>query len=143
MFRKAFTAAALVLLAALTLTGCAGTDHTSQTSDISRKVYVYEKDGFPDKFGIRLYENGEFTYYVGSLSSHIGDGNWERDGDILTLTENPDSNGKSNIFRFNVDGDTLSYIAEGSDNFMHIKVSDGEKFTAEELEGFPYKVQQG
>lgn len=135
MFRRIFTAAAFVLLAALTLTGCAG---KAQTNDIPGKGYVYEKGGFPDKFGIRLYENGEFTYYAGFFSSHIGHGNWTVDGDTLILTENPDPNGKSNIFRFKVDGDTLSYIAEGSNNFMYIKVSDGEKFTAEELDGFPY-----
>lgn len=134
MFRKAFLAAALVLIAALTMTGCAG---AGNTEDISGG-YVYEKGGFPDKFGIRLYENGEFTYYAGSLSSYVGYGNWALDGDILMLTENPDYRGKSKVFRFKIDGDTLSYIAEGSDNFMYIQVSDGEKFISGELNGFPY-----
>lgn len=137
MFRKAFAAAALALLAALTLTGCSGADKTPE-NDISGKGYVYEKGGFPDKFGIQLYENGEFTYYAGFYSSYVGYGKWTLDGDTLILTENPDSRGYSKVFRFSVDGDTLSYIAEGSDNFMYIKVSDGEKFTAEVLDGFPY-----
>lgn len=135
MFRKTFTAAALIILAALTLTGCAG---KVRTNDVSGKGYVYEKGGFPDRFGIQLYSDGSFTYYVGSFSSHVGYGNWTVEGDTLILTENPDSNGKSDVFRFKVSEDSISYIAEGSDNFMHIKVSDGEKFTAEELEGFPY-----
>lgn len=135
MFRKAFTAAALVLLAALTLTGCAG---RIPENDISGKGYIYEKDGFPDKFGIQLYDNGEFTYYAGFYSSYVGYGKWTLDGDTLILTENPNASGYSKVFRFNVDGETLSYIAEGSDNFMYIKVSDGEKFILGELDGFPY-----
>lgn len=135
MFRKAFTAAALVLLATLTLTGCAG---RIPENDVSGKGYVYEKGGFPDRFGIQLYSDGSFTYYVGALSSHVGYGNWSLESDMLILTENPDSSGHSSVFRFNVSEDSLSYIAEGSDNFMHIKVSDGEKFILGELDGFPY-----
>lgn len=134
MFRKAF-AAAFVLLAALALAGCSA---KVPENDISGKGYIYEKDGFPDKFGIQLYKNGEFTYYVGFYSSHVGYGKWTLDGDTLTLTENPNASGYSNIFRFNVNGETLSYIAEESDNFMYMNVSDGERFTAGELSGFPY-----
>lgn len=134
MFRKVFTAAAVVLFAALTLTGCSG----KVSENVIPGGYIYEKDGFPDKFGIRLYNNGEFTYYAGSFSSYVGYGNWALDGDILILTENPDYREKSKVFRFKADGDTLSYIAEGSDNFMYITVSDGEKFISGELNGFPY-----
>lgn len=123
------------MLAALTLTGCAG---RIPENDVSGKGYVYEKGGFPDKFGIRLYKNGEFTYYEGFFSSYVGYGNWTLEGDTLILTENPDSSGHSRVFRFKVDGDTLGYIAEGSDSFIYVNVSDGEKFILGELDGFPY-----
>ena len=72
------------------------------------------------------------------FSSFVGYGSWSLDGDTLILTENAGSGGNPKIFRFKVDGNTLSYIAEGSDNFTYVKVSDGEKFKAEDLTGFPF-----
>lgn len=137
MFRKISAALAVIMLSALALTGCAG---SVGSNGISGKGFVYEKDGFPDKFGIKLYDDGSFTYYVGMYSSHVGYGNWSLDRDTLILEENAYSSGNSKTFRFKVSGDTrsLSYIAEGSDSFMHVKVSDGEKFTMEELSGFPF-----
>lgn len=134
MFHRIFAAA--VLLALLTLTGCKGMD---RTYDFSRKDFVYEKGGFPDEFGIRLYGDGSFTYYAGMYSSHVGYGNWSLDGDILTLSENPDTGGRANVFRFGIREDSISYIADGSDNFMYIGVSDGDKFISGELDGFPYQ----
>lgn len=133
MFIKA--AAILALGAALTLSGCASTAHQD---NLAGKGFVCEKGGFPDRFGIQLYDDGGFTYYVGAFSSHVGYGVWEFDGDTLILLEDADASGISNIFRFKVGEDSLSYIAEGSDKFMYVDVSDGEKFTAEELDGFPF-----
>ncbi len=138
MLRKISAAIAVVMLSALTFTGCAGSVRANNINNVSGKGFVYEKDGFPDKFGIKLYNDGSFTYYAGMFSSHVGYEEWSLDGDTLTLKENADSSGKSNTFRFEVGGDALSYIAEGSDNFMHVKVSDGEKFKEEELSGFPF-----
>lgn len=138
MIRKLSAALAVVMLSALTLTGCAGSVRANNVNNVSGKGFVYEKDGFPDKFGIKLYNDGSFTYYVGMFSSFVGYGNWSLDDDTLILTENADPQGNSKIFRFKVSGDTLGYIAEGSDNFMHVKVSDGEKFTSGELSGFPF-----
>lgn len=123
------------MLLTFSLTGCAG---TVSSNDVSDKGFVCEKDGFPDKFGIKLYNDGGFTYYEGMFSSYVGYGSWSLDGDTLILSENADPSGNSKIFRFKVDGDTLSYIAEGSDNFTYVKVSDGEKFKAEDLSGFPF-----
>lgn len=120
---------------ALTLTGCTGAD---RANGISGKGFVYEGGGFPDRFGIQLYEDGGFTYYAGSFSSYVGYGSWELDKDTLILKENADWKGYSKVFRFKVDENSLSYIAEGSDNFMYVTVSDGEKFTESSLEGFPF-----
>lgn len=128
-------AVVLALGAALTLSGCASTVHQDNPAG---KGFVCEKGGFPDRFGIQLYGDDSFTYYVGSLSSHIGCGAWELDGDTLILRENADATGNSNIFKFKVGEDSLSYIAEESDKFMYVDIGDGEKFTAEELDGFPF-----
>ncbi len=135
MFRKLSAAFAVVMLLTFTLTGCAG---TVLSNDVSEKGFVCEKDGFPDKFGIKLYNDGSFTYYEGMFSSYVGYGSWSLDGDTLILTENANLSGNSKIFRFKVDGNTLNYLAEGSDNFTYVKVSDGEKFKAEDLSEFPF-----
>lgn len=132
MFIKA-GAVVLALSAALTLSGCA-----VHQDNLAGKGFVYEKGGFPDRFGIQLYDDGSFTYYAGGFSSHVGYGAWELDGDTLILLEDADADGISNIFRFKVGEDSLSYIAEESDKFMYVDVADGEKFTVEELNGFPF-----
>lgn len=135
MFRKISAALAFVMLLTFTLTGCAGTVFTNE---VSGKGFVYEKDGFPDKFGIKLYNDGSFTYYEGMFSSYVGYGSWSLDGDTLILSENAYSGENPKQFRFKVDGDSLGFIAESSDSFIHVKVSDGEKFKAEDLSGFPF-----
>lgn len=128
-------AVVLTLGAALALSGCASTAHRD---DLAGKGFVYEKGGFPDRFGIQLYDDNSFTYYAGSFSSYVGYGAWELDGDTLILRENANTTGDSNIFKFKVGEDSLSYIAEGSDKFMYVDVGDGEKFTEEKLNGFPF-----
>lgn len=140
LFRELSAAFAVVMLLTFTLTGCAGTVLSNDvcSNDVSDKGFVCEKDGFPDKFGIKLYNDGGFTYYEGMFSSHVGYGSWSLDGNTLILTENANPSGNSKKFRFKVNGDTLNYIAEGSDNFTYVKVSDGEKFKAEDLSGFPF-----
>ena len=128
MFRKFPTALTLVLSAALFLTGCAG---GVKNNSIAGKSFVYEKEGFPDKFSIRLDNDGSFTYYEGFFSSYIGIGSWQLDGDILTLHEKDFSSLSGTVgrvYHFNVSDNSLSFISEGSDNFTYIDVSDGERF---------------
>lgn len=134
MFIKA-GAVVLALGAALTLSGCA---NITYQDNLAGKGFVYEKGGFPDRFGIQLYGDGSFTYYAGAFSSYVGYGAWELDDDTLILLEDANANGISNIFKFKVGKDSLSYIAEESDKFMYVDVGDGEKFTEEELNGFPF-----
>ena len=145
LFRKLSAATAVVMLLTFSLTGCAGTVCSNDvcsngvcSNGVCDKGFVCEKDGFPDKFGIKLYNDGNFTYYEGMFSSFVGYGSWSLDGDTLILTENADLSENPRKFRFKVNGDTLSYIAEGSDNFTYVMVSDGEKFKAEDLTGFPF-----
>ena len=126
MFRKIMTALAVVGFAAMILTGCS---NSVKNNSIAGKSYVYEKEGFPNEFSIRLDNDGSFTYYEGFFSSYIGIGNWQMDGDILTLRENVYVDGAvGRVYHFNLNGDSLSFISEGSDNFMYIDVSDGERF---------------
>ena len=130
MFRKLLTALALVTGMVLTLTSCAAAVGSNM---VEGKRYVYEKEGFPDEFSIRLDSNGNFTYYEGAFSSYVGTGSWHLSGDTLTLRERDYADGTvRHIYCFNVKDDSLSYISEGSDKFMFIDVSDGERFIQKE-----------
>ena len=93
------------MLLTFSLTGCAGTVSSNGVCD---KGFVCEKDGFPDKFGIKLYNDGSFTYYEGMFSSYVGYGSWSVDDDTLILTENAGSGGNPKTFRFKLNGDTLN-----------------------------------
>ncbi len=129
MFRKISMALALVMVSALALTGCAD---AKRVRNIIGENLVYEKDGFPDEFGLRIDSDGTFSYYEGLFSSYVGYGIWELNGDTLTLRETVDSSNPTSevkrVNRFNVSDNKLIFLADGSDNFMYIKVSDGECF---------------
>ena len=61
------------------------------------------------------------------LSSYIALGSWKQDGDIITLTDDGHGGyGLVNHFKF--DSETLTFVEKGSDNFVYLKVKDGEKF---------------
>lgn len=95
--------------------------------DIAGKIYLYEGEGFGGSFTITLYEDGTFSYYEGMLSSYIALGSWKQDGDIITLTDDGHGGyGLVNHFKF--DSETLTFVEKGSDNFVYLKVKDGEKF---------------
>ena len=117
----------LFLGAILLLTGCAG---NGQKDSFTDKTYLYEKDGIGGDFTIQIKSDGTFSYYEGYLSSHIGMGEWKQDGSTLILLDNTMEEHPL-INYFEIDGNTLIFRAEGSDNFIYIKVSDGEKFFAE------------
>lgn len=129
MFRKVTAALAIVIFAALSLTGCAG---VKRVNGMFGKPLVYEKDGFFDDFGIRIDSGGTFTYSEGLLSSYVGCGFWELNGDVLILREVSDPRDVTSevrrVNRFKVSDSGLVFLAEGSDNFIYIDVSDGEHF---------------
>ena len=136
MFRKQLMVSALMTTfmigAVLMLTGCTAAVRNNR---IEGKRFVYEKEGFPNEFSIRLDSDGSFTYYEGFFSSYVGTGSWQLDGDILTLRERDYSSVDGtvrNVYYFNVDDDGLSYISEGSDKFMFVDVSNGERFIQNE-----------
>lgn len=114
----------VVLMACLML--LAGCSRPVQAEDIAGKVYRYEGEGFGGPFTIRLEEDGTFTYYEGSLSSYIGNGEWSLEGETVTLQE------AARHFLFRAEKDRLVFQAEGSGQFTYLTIADGEKFLAEE-----------
>lgn len=105
----------------------APTDYVSSLSGIPGKAFVYEDEGILGSFTITLYEDKTFTYYEGMASSYIGVGYWEQDGDTITLTDDVNG-GYGLVNHFKLDGETLIFVENGSDNFVYVKVEDGEKF---------------
>ena len=101
-------------------------EYFTSVENIVDKTYVYEYEGFGGPFNINIFSDGTFMYYVGMLSSYIGHGNWEYTNGILTLTDGQDQ--PQFINKFYVKDNCLIYIAEGSTNFMYLKVNDGAKF---------------
>ena len=99
------------------------TEETSaETTLPDGRSYLYEGEGFGGAFSITLYENGRFSYYEGFLSSHLGFGTWILEGDILILTEG------DRAFRFLWCEDELHYLADGSHDFIYVRVPDGGVF---------------
>lgn len=126
------------LSVALLLAGCAG---EVQVGDVGGKVYVYEKEGFGGEFLIQMKEDNTFEYYEGFLSSYIGAGKWQLDGNTLLIRDTVISwDVKENYFA--VDGNDLVFLAGESDNFTHLTVSDGERFVGHPMEEyFPTKSE--
>lgn len=95
--------------------------------DIAGKTYLYDGEGFGGSFTITLYEDGTFTYYEGMLSSYIGTGSFMLDGDTVIMTDDGHG-GYGLVNHFRHDGDDLVFVEQDSDNFVYVKVKDGEKF---------------
>ena len=76
-----------------------------------------------------------------SLSSYIGAGKWQLDGNTLLIRDTVISwDVKENYFA--VDGNDLVFLAGESDNFTHLTVSDGERFVGHPMEEyFPTKSE--
>lgn len=85
-------------------------------------IYTYEGDGFGGDFTITIKENGTFEYYEGGLSSFIGRGTWEREGNLVTLQE------RTKRHRFRVTEEGLEFIAQDSNNFGYVQLEDGARF---------------
>ena len=101
---------------------------------VSGNTYIWEKEGFGGDFTITLNEDGTYEYYVGYLSSYIGLGNWSLEGDKLTMTE---TTGFDRVFHFTVEDEKLIFVLEGSSEFGHVKVEDGDCFIREKSPDMP------
>ncbi len=94
---------------------------------VAGKTYVFEHDGFGGEFTLSLRADGSMGYYEGGASSHIGNGTWTQDGDMLTISE-PNGRGGQRVNRFRVTQNALIFVAEGSDNFIYVQMNDGDRF---------------
>ncbi|MBR7184144.1 MAG: hypothetical protein IKD37_00910 [Clostridia bacterium] len=122
----------LVCICACILPACApsaadGSETTAALATLAGRCYLYEEDGFGGSFTVTLFDDGSFSYYEGMLSSHIGYGKWAQNGDILTLTESEET-GHGGDFRFRCDEETLTYLADRSQNFIYVRLADGAVF---------------
>ena len=94
-------------------------------------TYRYEGKGVGGDFTITLNADGTYTFYEGPLSSYLGTGTWDTWYNAVYMTEKEETGYDLN-FMFGVEDNALIYIAMGSDEFIHVKVSDGEKFVRQD-----------
>ncbi len=121
---KKFCALLLLISLLVFITACSG---PVRREDLYDKTFQYEGEGAGSDFCIALHADGTVSYYEGIYSSHLGMGSWTLEGEILTITEEPETGFSSeNLFR--VEHDCLIFMEEGSTNFLYIQVSDGERF---------------
>ena len=94
-------------------------------------TYRYEGEGFGGDFTITLNADGTYTFYEGPLSSYLGMGTWNTWYNAVYLTEDEET-GNGLEFMFGVEDGALIYVAMGSDEFVYVKVADGERFVRED-----------
>lgn len=95
--------------------------------DYVDRIYTYEGEGCGGDFSVVLNEDGTFSYYEGFLSSYIGFGTWTSEGEIITLSDDPEF-GYELVNRFRMKNGDLVYVSEGSSGFIYVDVLDGEEF---------------
>ncbi len=105
--------------------------------------YFLDEEFYPDSddpfrsFYLALdMDSGMSQYYETPLSSLIGLGVFTLDGDILTI----DDSRSVNRFRMEEDGEKLVWLAEGSDNFTFVKLTDGATFRRRDAEAPPRRM---
>ena len=143
---RSFAAALAALMLIASLCSCGGNtaetteppETTTAVTDDKRGLTTYFRpNALPDgtygidRFSITLYNDGTCQYYETMISSYIGVGKYTIDGDLLTLTGDNivTLNGPiTKTFKFKIVGDTLVFIADGSDSFTFIKRPDGAVF---------------
>ena len=99
------------------------------------RVYLLDDVFYPEKESFHMFtvtldeRSGQFRYYETPISSYIGMGRYQLDGDLLTIRDF--GTGSERVNRFRIDGERLVWIAEGSDNFSFIKLTDGATFSTD------------
>ena len=94
-------------------------------------TYRYEGEGFGGDFTITLNADGTYTFYEGPLSSYLGGGSWFVYDNAVYMTE---ENGLELDLMFGVEDGALIYLETGAGGFIHVKVSDGERFVRQDGE---------
>ena len=112
----------LSLVLMLGLVACDKEEANINMNGINGKIYTYEGDGFGGDFTIQINDDGSSVFYEGYLSSYMGISNWTIDDHTLTISDGTFTN------KFRVNDNELVFVEDGSTNFLHIKLKDGEKF---------------
>lgn len=105
--------------------------------NVAGKTFFYEKAEFGWEFTITIHEDGTVTYSEGTLSSHLGVGDWTLDGDLLCIEETRAflSGLKVCTYYFKVTEGALIFQADLSDSFTYLDIADGAYF-------FEYKPEE-
>jgi hypothetical protein len=121
----------LCLFLVVILASCGDNSENKEEDDFNTeenvigKTFIYEGEGLQgDDFKITINEDNTFSYYEGAASSHLGVGTWSQEGNIITLVEN-DSERKNS---FEISDTQLIWQENNSDNFIYVKLTDGEVF---------------
>ena len=112
----------LLILAVAAMEGC--------QTQIEYGTYARE-NGFRNEFTITLSEDGSFTYYESMISSHIGMGKYEIDGDVVILTDETIPGYEDTltcVYKFRYEDGRLIFLADESDKFMYTDLPDGAVF---------------
>ena len=96
-------------------------------------TYRYDGEGFGGDFTITLNADGTYTFYEGALSSYTGMGTWYTAHDAVYMNEG--DAGFDLSFMFGVEGDSLIYLAWGSDAFPHVELPDEARFVRVKEDG--------
>ena len=96
------------------------------------EIYYYSGNVVDGKtiidFSITLEPDGTFNWYETPFSSFIGMGQYTISDGILTLMNDSELTGNSDVNYFRMEGGNLYFIEEGSSNFPYVKLEDGAKF---------------
>ena len=107
-----------------------------ETDGSAWKTYICAKHGCSGIFSISFGGNGQCTYYEGLISSHLGLAEWTLEDGVLTVKEgravmhddHKTYEMKDFCYRFAVNGDELTYLADVSDRFPMVRLEDKEIF---------------
>lgn len=119
---------AICIVCIMMLVGC-GSKTSILKDSIAGKTFVYEEEGNGSDFTITINEDGTFDYYEGVLSSYLGHGEWKIDDSTLILIDKQSE--YEVINQFEIENNHLIWVEDSSDNFIYVKVKDGDKFIAE------------
>ena len=112
-------------------------------SEVKGKTFVWEKEGFGGPFEISLFSDGTYQYSTGYLSSYIGMGDWTVEDGVLIMKGDSDF-GETNVYKFRIRKDCISFIATDSSQFDGTgdnKVENGDNFNFEDVISDDYTVK--
>lgn len=107
------------------------TENSEKSEEAVSGTYAYEYNEEANidwaDFKITFQEDGTYSYYEGLFSSYLGFGTYSIENGILTMQDDKEAcYDLTNHFR--IEGDRIYFIEEGSDNFVYVRVKNGQSF---------------